>query len=181
MNSYYSADELAQLGLKSYGNNVLISRKASIYSPGNISVGNNVRVDDFSILSGKITIGDYVHINPYIGIFAGNSGVELEDYVNLSSRISIYAISDDYSGEVLTTPLLPDSRKYQQSAAVLIKKFVIIGTGTSILPGVTIEEGCAIGAMSLVNKTTLPWGIYAGIPVKRIKERKRELLKYLPK
>lgn len=180
MNSYYTAEELSQLGLKKYGDNVLISRKSSIYSASDISIGNNVRVDDFSILSGKINIGNYVHVNPYTGIFAGTTGVILEDFVNLSSKITIYAISDDYSGHRLTTPLLPNSKQYQIKARVHLKKFVIVGAGTTILPGVTIEEGCAIGAMSLVKESTEPWAIYAGSPLRFIKQRSRELLKFVP-
>lgn len=176
MNSFYSLEELAEIGLNSYGTNVMISRKASFYSPANISIGNNVRIDDFCVLSGKITIGNYVHINPYTGVFAGTAGVVLEDYVNLSSKITIYAISDDYSGEALTSPLIPESRKFLKLAPVTIKRYVIIGAGTSILPGVTIEEGCAIGAMSLVKTNTEPWGIYAGIPVKLIKKRSKNML-----
>jgi acetyltransferase-like isoleucine patch superfamily enzyme len=46
-----------------------------------------------------------------------------------------------------------------------------------VLPGVTLGEGCAIGAMSLVMKDVEPWSIYAGIPAKKIKERKNNLLK----
>ena len=62
-NSFYKKDELKKLGLKHYGNNVLISRKCSIYSPEKISIGNNVRIDDYCILSGNITIKNYVHIS----------------------------------------------------------------------------------------------------------------------
>jgi len=54
MNSFYTEDELKEIGLKSYGHNVLISRKANLYSVSEISIGNNVRIDDFCILSGKI-------------------------------------------------------------------------------------------------------------------------------
>lgn len=177
MNSYYLPEELNLIGLKNFGENVLISKKASIYSPDNISIGNNVRIDDFCVLSGNITIGNYVHINPFNGIFAGTSGVILEDYVSLSSKITIYAVSDDYSGEFLTTPLMPESRKHLINKPVLIRQFVIIGTGASILPGTVIEEGCAIGAMSLVKGKTEPWGIYAGCPIKFIKERRKDMLK----
>lgn len=49
-NSFYSRDELAGLGLKSYGENVLISRFARFYSPGTIEIGSHVRIDDFCIL-----------------------------------------------------------------------------------------------------------------------------------
>ncbi|EAO54015.1 O-acetyltransferase (cell wall biosynthesis) [Bacillus thuringiensis serovar israelensis ATCC 35646] len=63
MNSFYSQEELKKIGFLSVGKNVLISKKASIYNPGAISIGNHVRIDDFCILSGKITIGSYSHIS----------------------------------------------------------------------------------------------------------------------
>lgn len=39
MNSFYSREELKKIGFKSYGENVLISKKASIYSPEKIEIG----------------------------------------------------------------------------------------------------------------------------------------------
>ena len=107
MNSFYTEEELKKIGLKSFGKNVLISRFASIYSPQTIEIGSNVRVDDFCILSGKIKIGNFVHISAYTGLFAGNAGIRMEDYSTISSRSVIYAESDDYSGEYLTNPMLP--------------------------------------------------------------------------
>jgi len=44
------------------------------------------------------------------------------------------------------------------------------------MPGVNIGEGCSVGAMSLVNKSIEPWGIYFGVPARRIKERKKNIL-----
>ncbi len=65
MNSFYSECELKELGLESFGENIFISRKASIYGAKKIRLGNNVRVDDFCILSGKISIGNFVHVAGY--------------------------------------------------------------------------------------------------------------------
>ena len=45
--SFYSESELKRLGFKSVGKNVLLSRKSSIYLPEKITIGNNVRIDDF--------------------------------------------------------------------------------------------------------------------------------------
>jgi len=45
--SFYSQSELKSLGLKAYGRNVLISKKASFYNPSQISLGHHVRIDDF--------------------------------------------------------------------------------------------------------------------------------------
>jgi galactoside O-acetyltransferase len=47
-----------------------------------------------------------------------------------------------------------------------------------VLPGTRIEDGCSIGAMSLVTKSTEPFSIYFGIPAKKLKERKKEFLKF---
>ena len=62
---------------------------------------------------------------------------------------------------------------------VTIKKYSQVGANTVILPNITVGEGVAIGAMSLVTKDLNAWGIYAGIPAKRIKERSRDLLKLI--
>ena len=40
-----------------------------------------------------------------------------------------------------------------------------------------VREGCAVGAMSLIIKDTEEWGIYAGVPCKRLGERKKDILK----
>ena len=53
MNTFYSKEELENIGFAEIGHNVLVSKKASIYKPELIEIGNNVRIDDFCILSGK--------------------------------------------------------------------------------------------------------------------------------
>ena len=185
MSSFYSDEELRRLGFNEIGNNVKISRKASLYGTNAIRLGNNVRIDDFCILSGNIQLGNNVHIAAYVAIFAGNYGVLMEDYTAISSRSVIYAASDDYSGEFLTNPTIPEEYCHVYGGMVTLKKHVIVGTGSTIMPGVTIGIGTAVGCMSLVNKDLPEWGIYAGIPCRFIKERKRDVLslekKYIDK
>ena len=60
---------------------------------------------------------------------------------------------------------------------VVLEKHVIIGAGSVILPNVILKEGSSVGAMSLLTKNTKEWTIYAGIPARELKERKKELLK----
>jgi dTDP-4-amino-4,6-dideoxy-D-glucose acyltransferase len=62
------------------------------------------------------------------------------------------------------------------SSDVIIGKHVIVGSGSVILPGVTLEIGVAVGALSLVNKNCSEFSVYMGTPAKKIKERKRDLL-----
>lgn len=176
MDSFYTAEELAKIGFKKIGKNVLISRKASIYGASNMELGNNIRIDDFCFLSGKIILGNYIHISAYSLLVGGKEGIEMEDFSGLSSKVTIYAVSDDYSGEYLTNPTIPSKYTKHISEKVHLKKHVIIGTNTTILPGIILEEGVAIGAMSLVNKNISAWKIAVGIPAKIISERKKKIL-----
>ena len=176
--AFYTVDELKSLKLRCFGENVLISNKASIYNPSKISIGNNVRIDDFCVLSagdGGIEIGDYIHIAVFCSLI-GAGKIVLGDFANLSSRVSIYSSNDDYSGEFLTNPMVPSKFTGVTHADVLIGKHTIIGSGSVVLPGIILEEGVTVGALSLVNKFCKSFGIYAGVPARRIGERKRNLL-----
>lgn len=177
MSSFYNEQELKDIGFKSIGNNVLISKKASIYGASNIIIQNNVRIDDFCILTGNIYIGSNVHIAAYVGLYAGKKGIVIEDFVGISARTLVYAVSDDYSGEYLTNPTIPTQYKNVVDTKVVLKKHSLVGAGSLVLPGVIIEEGCSFGAMSLINKSTEPWTIYVGSPIKRLKDRSKKVLK----
>lgn len=177
LTSFYSESELSELGFAELGEEVFISRKASIYGAEKIRIGSHVRIDDFTVLSGNIEIGNYVHIAVYTALFGGSEGIFIKDFANLSSRTAVYALSDDYSGEFMTNPMVPDIYKNTLEGKVSIGKHVIIATGCTILQGVSLGEGCAIGAMSLVKEDVKPWTVMAGIPAKYLKPRSRNLLK----
>lgn len=175
-NSFLNAKELALIGLKSYGTNVLISRKASIYSPSKISLGNYVRIDDFCILSGDITIGSHVHISAYSALY-GKFGIKMEGYTGLSPRCTVFSAMDDFSGEYLIGPMVDESKTNVTGGLVHIKKHSQIGAGSILFPSIVIEEGVAVGAMSLVNQNLESWTVFAGIPAIKIKKRDNKLLK----
>lgn len=164
------------MGFKSIGNNVLISDKASFYNPGEISIGSNVRIDDFCILSGKITLGNFIHISAYTAMY-GRFGIVMDDYTGLSPRCSLFSASDDFGGDYLISPMVSSEFTNVTGGAIHLHRFSQIGAGTIILPNVTINEGVAVGAMSLVKSNLKEWTIYAGIPVLEVKARKRGLLK----
>lgn len=174
--SFLSNDEIRKIGFREVGKDVFISRHASFYSPENIVIGHNVRIDDFCIISGQVLIGNYIHISSHTVLTGGIAGIEIQDFANFSQRVNVFANSDDYSGRSLTNPMVSDNYKKLEQAKVTICKHVIIGCGSVILPGVTLNEGTAIGALSLINRSTDEWTIYAGIPAKPIKIRSREAL-----
>ena len=175
MNSFYSQEELREIGFKKIGKNVLISKKTSIYLPNEIEIGNNVRIDDFCILSGKIKIGNYVHIAAFVALY-GKYGIEIGDFCGCSARTTIYSATDDFSGEYLISPMVPRDLTNVTGGKVILENYVQVGANTVIMPNVILSEGSCIGAMSLVKKNTENWKIYAGIPCKEVKKRKKEVI-----
>lgn len=173
-----SHEQIEQMGFAKVGINSRLSDKASYYNCANIKIGDNVRIDDFCVLSAGnkgITIGNHVHIAVYSSLI-GAGKISLHDFSNISSRVAIYSSNDDYSGSSMTNPTIPAEFTHVHHADVVIGRHVIIGSGTIVLPGVTLEEGVAVGALSLVTKSCSAFGIYSGVPARKIKERKRDLL-----
>jgi dTDP-4-amino-4,6-dideoxy-D-glucose acyltransferase len=178
MLSFYNLSELKKLGFNKLGKDVLISRKASIYGAARISIGNHVRIDDFCVLSAGtrgIYIGNYIHIAVFTSII-GEGRILIGDFSGISSRVSIYSSNDDYTGEFLSNPTVPSLFKNVHNSDVKIGNHVLIGSGTIILPGVTINVGVAISTLSLVNKDCDEFYIYKGNPAKKVVPRKRDLL-----
>lgn len=177
--SYYSPIELEQLNFKSLGENVLLSKKASFYNSENIEIGDHSRIDDFSVLSGRISLGKCVHVTPHCILSGGRGGIRIGDYCALAYRVQIFAESDDYTGETLFSSLIPEELKDVYRSEVRIHNYCIIGAGSTIFPGVTLGEGAAVGAMSLVNSNIPPWTIAYGIPARNIRKRSKKMLDLL--
>ncbi|OMQ23064.1 acyltransferase [Serratia oryzae] len=176
--AFLTEEQLRNIGFFSIGTNVLISDKASVYGASRIKIGNNVRIDDFCVLSagqGGIEIGSYIHIAVYSSLI-GAGKIMVSDFCNISSKVAIYSSNDDYSGEYMTNPMVPSVFTNVTDDVVLLGKHVIIGSGSLVLPGTTLNEGVAIGAFSLVTSECEEFSIYAGVPAKKIKNRKRKLL-----
>ena len=175
---YRDENDLRNLGIGAVGPNVRIHETAILVDIERIEIGSNVRIDPFCVLSaagGYIRLGSYIHIASQSNLIGGY-GIEMEDFSGISQGVKIYSASDDYSGASLTNPTVPKRFLNIKSGLVRLGRHVIIGSGSAILPGVVIEEGSAVGAMSLVTKSLDAWGVYSGVPVKRLKGRKRDLL-----
>jgi acetyltransferase-like isoleucine patch superfamily enzyme len=175
---YWRENELKEFGFASIGENVAIAKNCTIIGLQNISIGDNVRIDGGTVMAastGHIRLGSYIHIGG-MSFLAGAAGITMDDFSGLSQSVKIYSASDDYSGASLTNPTVPRRYLKIKMAAITIGRHVIIGSGSVVLPGCSVGEGAAIGALSLVTKPLTEWGVYHGNPAKRIKDRKRDLL-----
>lgn len=171
---YITGPDLVEYGFRSVGEDVLIDSTAIIVGAQNISIGSHVRIDAFTSLicsaDDDFAIGSYVHIGAYSYI-AASHGVLIDDFAALSQGCRLYSASDDYSGESMTNPTVPESLRNVESGLVHIRRHAIIGSGSVVMPGVSIGEGTAVGALSFVNRSLDPWTIYFGSPVRRLGPR----------
>lgn len=174
--TFLNEEQLSKIPFKFLGRNVKISAKAAIYNPELIEINNNSRIDDFCVISGKVTIGKHVHIAVFCNVAGGSEGIIFNDFSGLAYGCHVFTQSDDYSGQTLTNPTIPTKYKSETKKSISIGRHCIIGTGSLIFPGVNLAEGTAIGAASVVRKSTEEWSIYLGNPAKKIKPRSRELL-----
>lgn len=179
MKTFYNAEYLSEAELKELtwgkiGTNIQIHKTCIIANSNNIFLGSNIRIDAFSILSGtgEIHIGDYVHIASGVSIL-GSGGARIRNFAGLSQGARLVSSTDDFSGEAMTGPLVPFELRKVTSGQIIVGEHVVVGAGTIIMPGITIDTGTTVGALSLVNKSLPPWAIYAGIPVRYLRDRQR--------
>jgi len=164
-----------QLPFARRGADVTIWPMAKIISPETISLGDSVIIDDFVLVMGGrlMTIGSFIHIASFTSITGGGE-FALEDFATLSSGIRIFTGTDDFLGNSMANSAVPYPYRQPERTFVRMKKHSIVGANSVILPGVTIGEGAAIGANSLVIKDCEPWTVYVGSPVRPLKLRRRE-------
>ena len=161
------------MGLK-LGKHSFVSPKASIY--GDVEVGDNCRIDDFCILTGNIKLGNHIHIACF-SFLSGSNGIILEDFSGFAPRTTMLTASDDYKGFSLVSPQVSDKFKpFLERGKILVKRHALIGINSVIMPGVTVGEGASVGAYTFINKDLAEWGMYAGVPAKKIGERNKKML-----
>ena len=177
--SFLTPGEIDSLGLADYGSNARISRFARFYRPELVSLGDHVRIDDFSVITGSIKLGSYCHIAAH-SIFSGgtDSSIIVGDFCTFAYGVRVFSKSDDYLGDYMTGSVVPCEFTNATSSNVHISSHTIVGTSATLLPGISLGEGTSIGAMSLVKTSTDPWGVYAGIPARFLKKRGRRPLLY---
>ena len=177
-NKYFSSKELRKLGANC-GQNCLIHQTVIINNFKNIKLGNNVRIDAYSILitsNEKIEIGSYVHIGAHCYL-SGQKGIKMKNFSGLGQGVKIYSVNDDYSGLSLTNPTTFVKQKNKESEGkVIIGKHVNIGANSIVLPNIKIGDGASIGSLSLVKKSLKGWYIYFGVPAKPLFKRSNKIL-----
>lgn len=134
------------LGFEKCGKNVFIMHHAWFKVPGNITIGDDVRIHNMTYIdaSGGLEIGSHIGITAGCQIYTQNHGIKRNElYYYQPYRLGKVVIEDD----------------------------CWIGAGSTITAGVTIRKGTIVGAGSVITKDTEPYSIVGGVPAKKIGER----------
>ncbi len=128
------------------GKNVTVWANTHIDSPSKLSIGNNVSINRNCVINagGEVEIGNDVLIGPNVTIYSQNHNFNKK---NVLFRLQGYT-----------------------TKKTTIKNNIWIASNVTILPGVTIEDNCVIGANSLVNKDIPKNSLAVGNPVRIIKK-----------
>lgn len=145
-----------------------------------VKLGKNVRIFDFTNLYG-CEIGDDVKIGTFVEIQKGSKignrckvsshtficeGVILEDDVFIGHNVTF--INDRYPRATNGTGQLQTEADWS-CVGTVVKRGASIGSGATLLCGITIGERALVGAGSLVTKDVLPDTIVAGNPARIIR------------
>ena len=158
----------------------IVSKNTRIRYLEHFNIGDNSIIDDFCYISTRLTIGNYCHIaaNCTIG-----GGVEFECIFNnfsfLGPGARVYTKMEDYTNCLIGPFFTSETRNnYLLKGNIVFDLYSGSGANCLISPNNYFPEGVIIGTNSFVpsNYKFKEWGVYAGIPIKFIKYRNKELI-----
>ena len=135
---------------------------------GSITIGRNCRIHRGVIIDtygGDVVIGDNVSLNPYCVINA-NGGVTIGDDCRIAAHTAI--IASNHSIDDRDTPI---RHQPMRTDGIVFEADVWLGAGCRVLDGCRLGQGGVIGAGAVVTSDTDPYGIYVGVPARKIRER----------
>jgi len=120
-----------------------------------------------SLRSGeRIEIGARAHVGAYCSLWAGDeSRIVLGEDALLGPEVYITASNYEIAPDrpVMTQP--------HREADVIIGRDVWLGARVVVLAGVTIGDGCVVGAGSVVTRSLPPYSIAVGAPARIVGRR----------
>lgn len=134
--------------------------------------GSHVSIDKGFYCTTNVTIGDYVHISPYVTIIGGKKGTfKALGFNNIMAGARIICVSDRFDDSGLFGAMIPNELKGTQIIEpVIMEEFSNIGTNAIVLPGSILRRGVLLSAGSLLIGDTEEWGVYKGNPAVLVKK-----------
>lgn len=138
----------------------------------NVNIGNHCAVDKGVYCTTNITLGDYIHIGPYVTIIGGKESFFVANgFNNIMAGSRIICGSDRFDDSGLFGAMIPKELKGKQIIEpVIMEEFSNVGTNSIVLPGSTLRKGVLLSAGSLLIGDTEEWGVYKGNPAVLVKK-----------
>lgn len=138
----------------------------------NIIEGSHIAIDKGFYCTTKISIGNYVHISPYVTIIGGkDSSFVAKGFNNIMSGARIVCGSDRFDDTGLFGAMIPKEFKGTQIIKpVIMEEFSNIGTNSIVMAGSILRKGVLLAAGSLLIGDTEEWGVYKGNPAVLVKK-----------
>lgn len=135
-------------------------------------LGNHIAIDKGVYCTVSASIGDYVHIGPYVTIIGGKKGCFVaKGFNNIMAGARVICGSDRFDGSGLFGAMIPEELKGTQIIEpVVMEEFSNIGTNAIVLPGSILRKGVLVSAGSLLKGDTEEWGVYKGSPAVLVKK-----------
>lgn len=125
---------------------------------------SKIDMGSYILSPSKISVDSYSHIN-HGSLLDGRGGLVIGESVSISYNVKLITGTHD----------IQSSSFNEVFKKIVIGKYVWIGVGAIVLPGVVIGEGAVVAAGSVVTKSVEPYTIVAGIPAKEISKRIKNL------
>ena len=153
------------------GNDIIIDEDVVVKQDLIIN-GSHVAIDKGFYCTTKATIGDYVHIGPYVTIIGGKEGsFTAKGFNNIMAGARVVCGSDRFDDSGLFGAMIPKELKGTQIIEpVVMEEFSNIGTNAIVLPGSILRRGVLLTAGSLLIGDTEEWGVYKGNPAVLVKK-----------
>ena len=154
------------------GNDVYLAESCEIKRPHLCTLGNHIAIDSGFYCTTQLTLGDYIHIGPYVTCIGGASGQLIaRGFNNIMAGARIICGSDRFDGSGLFGALIPDKLKGKQIIKpVIMEEFSNVGTNAVVLPGAVLRKGVLLAVGSVLMGDTEEWGVYKGNPAKLVKK-----------
>lgn len=162
--------ELRAMGV-TCGDNCKVDKTVALITPEKLWLGDNVRIDYNTIISGHVFIERNSHISVGCMLMAGREMIRLGVNNNMSAYSRIYAESDDLAGRGMIGPCVHESTRHVHRAPVVMHDYCCLGPDAIMMPGSRLRWGSNLMAYSILLGDTEQEGIYQGVPAKRIKDR----------
>lgn len=161
------------------GENVLIAPTAVFTRPHLCRMGNHVAVDHGVYCTTGMTVGDYIHIGPYVTVIGGLYGsVIVRNFAGISTGAKIICAGERMLGGGLIGPVVPPDYKDDiVGGTIVLEEFSLVGANAVIMPGSVLAEGAVLGSNSFLKGSTEPWTIYVGNPARPIRARASDTMK----